>query len=120
MKFDYCKEASLPGTIPSSFPYTYHFQFSLSYDEIQKILHKYGILMEDTIGNSYIGTLVRQKQVSVVLKILQEANNNTETIDLGIDYKQKYDELVKLLEPYKIDEDMSPATTLKMILKYHK
>jgi hypothetical protein len=32
---------------------------------------------------------------------------------------QKYEELVELLEPYKID-DMPPETTLKMILKYNK
>jgi hypothetical protein len=40
-------------------------------------------------------------------------------VDLGIDYKKKYEELVELLEPHKID-DMPPETTLKMILQYGK
>lgn len=31
-----------------------------------------------------------------------------------------YEELVELLNPYKIDDDMPPATTLKMVLKYSK
>lgn len=31
-----------------------------------------------------------------------------------------YEELVELLNPYKIDDDMPPATTLKMVLKYAK
>ena len=43
-----------------------------------------------------------------------------EGVDLGINYKQKYEELVELLNPYKIDDDMPPVTTLKMVLKYSK
>lgn len=31
-----------------------------------------------------------------------------------------YEELVELLNPYKIDDDMPPVTTLKMVLKYSK
>ena len=53
------------------------------------------------------------------LRILQEAVKD-ENVDLGINYKQKYEELVELLKPHKLEDDMSPATTLKMILKYHK
>ena len=44
---------------------------------------------------------------------------SSDKVDLGIDYKKKYEELVELLEPHKID-DMPPETTLKMILKYNK
>lgn len=51
--------------------------------------------------------------------ILQEVVKN-ENVDLGTNYKEKYEELVELLKPHKLEDDMSPTTTLKMILKYHK
>jgi hypothetical protein len=46
-------------------------------------------------------------------------NITDNNIDLEIDYKQKYEQLVELLEPHKID-NMPPETTLKMLLKYNK
>ena len=60
-----------------------------------------------------------QYQIPAALRIIEEATNCDE-VDLGIDYKKKYDELVKLLKPHQIDDDMSPSTTLKMILRYAK
>ena len=116
MKFEYCKELSFPGCGPSpSFPYTYHFQFSLSYDEIQKVLHKYARNLEymmDVFDNTPPDHPLK---IQESLRIIQEALDD-KNVDLGINYKQKYDELVELLKPYKIDEDMSPATTLKLII----
>lgn len=119
MKFDYCKEISLPGCgAPSSFPYTYHFQFSLSYDEIQKALHKYAIPPNWLFDALEWSSKPQPYQMEASLSIIQDAMSD-ENVDLGTNYKQKYEELVDLLEPHKIDDDISPATTLKMILKYH-
>ena len=53
------------------------------------------------------------------IEIIRDALSS-DKVDLGIDYKKKYEELVELLEPHKIDESMEPLTTLKMLLKYHK
>jgi hypothetical protein len=120
MKFDYCKETSLPGCgAPSSTPYTYHFQFSLSCDEVRKVTHKYAFTpnwMSDVFEYSPTS---EPYQMLASLRILQDVVDG-ERVDLGINYKEKYDELVELLKPYKIEDDMSPSTTLKMILKYAK
>ena len=53
------------------------------------------------------------------LRILQDVVDG-ERVDLGINYKEKYDELVELLKPHKLEDNMSHSTTLKMILKYAK
>ena len=114
MKFDYAKTFSANN----SFCPEYHFKFVINEDEILDVCGRHG------------------KDLSWVDHTLQIANDNTKKYfasfliqqsigpiknDLDIvDYKVKYQELVKLLEPHKIDDDMSPATTLKMILKYHK
>lgn len=116
MKFDYCREFSDKYGYYS----VWNFHFTLEEDEVRKVTHKYGIPLEDCYGNSYISSLPSYEQMLASLRILQEAAIDTVTIDLGIDYKQKYEELVELLKPHKIDDDMSPATTLKMILKYNK
>jgi hypothetical protein len=120
MKFEYCKELSFPGCgVSPSFPYTYHFQFSLSYDEIQKVLHKYERnqqYMNDVF--EYSSTL-GPFQMLESLRIIQDALDD-KNVDLGTNYKEKYDEIVELLKPHKLEDDMSPATTLKIILKYHK
>ena len=116
MKFDYNRDFSDKyGYYP-----VWNFHFTLEEDEVRKVIHKYGIPLEDSVGNSYISSLQTYEQMVASLKILQEAAIDTVTIDLGTNYKEKYEELVELLNPHKIDDDMSPATTLKMILKYHK
>lgn len=114
MKFDWCRELNNNKFYPE-----YHFKFSLSEDEIRKVTHKYG-KNEEWIRDSFVySKLDGPHQMYASLRILQDAITDT-PIDLGTNYKQKYEELVELLKPYKIDGDMSPATTLKMILKYHK
>jgi hypothetical protein len=120
MKFDYCKEVSLPGGSPSSsFPYTYHFQFSASCNQIEKVFHKYGIAYRLSIDDALKS---RSKDdpyaIQWSLALLQDVFSDDGKVDLGIDYKKKYEELVELLKPYKLEDDMSPSTTLKMILKY--
>ncbi len=119
MKFDYCRETSLPGCgAPSSYPYTYHFQFSLSYDEIRKFLHKRGLTYDFVYGIFPPNSGEEYKKLASI-EIIRDALSGDE-VDLGIDYKKKYEELVELLEPHKIDESMEPSTTLKMLLKYNK
>ena len=118
MKFDYCKEVSLPGSgFSSSFPYTYHFQFSLSYNEIQKVFHKYGVQRNIDEIIEY-GSKNNPNTIQLSLNLIQDTFTDDGKVDLGIDYKKKYEELVELLKPYKLEDDMSPSTTLKMILKY--
>lgn len=116
MKFDYYKKLSIETLYPE-----YHFQFSLTEDEIRKVTHKYGFNQNWMQDVFYCGTNcgTNSEQMLFSLRILQDAATDTETIDLGINYKEKYKELEKLLEPYKIDENMPPSTTLKMLLKYH-
>ena len=53
------------------------------------------------------------------MRILQDALCD-DNVDLGTNYKEKYEELAKLLKPHKLEDDMEPAVTLKMILKYGK
>jgi hypothetical protein len=89
-------------------------------DEVRKFLHKYGY---DDINNFM--SVFSNATVDDFYKILSSVeiirdSLSSDKVDLGIDYKKKYEELVELLEPHKIDDNMSPATTLKMILKYHK
>jgi hypothetical protein len=120
MKFDYCRETSLPGCgAPSSYPYTYHFQFSLSYDEIRRVYHKYGYEDIDKFITLFTVNVDDYYKILASIEIIRDTLSG-DKIDLGIDYKKKYDELVELLEPHKIDESMEPSTTLKMILKYNK
>lgn len=115
MKFNYYKEFSKnSGFFPA-----YHFQFTLTEDEVRKVKHRYAItpdwmmqVFESSSGDS-------QFQIPAALRIIDEATN-CEKVDLGINYKEKYDELVKLLKPHQIDDEMSPSTTLKMILRYAK
>lgn len=122
MKFDYCKEVSLPGCSPSSsFPYTYHFQFSVSCNEIEKVFHKYGIAYRHRIDDALKSRSKNDPYaIQWTLALLQDAiadDIDGVKVDLDFNYKEKYEELVELLKPYAID-DMSPPTTLKMILKY--
>ena len=102
---------------------TYNFQFSITDDEARKVFHKYGVnsikQMEDefSVLNELLVALNHPRAMGNVLAILRNAYCD-EDVDLGFNYKQKYEELVALLEPHKIDNTMEPATTLKMILKY--
>ena len=107
MKFDYCSE---------KFGYT--FNFSLTEDEIRKFLHKRG-LTYDFVYDIFPPNSGEGYKKFASIEIIRDALSN-EDVDLGIDYKKKYEELVELLEPHKIDESMEPSTTLKMLLKYNK
>ena len=71
--------------------------------------------MEQVFGNP---STDKYYKLLASIEIIRDALS-WDKIDLGIDYKKKYDELVELLEPHKID-DMPPETTLKMLLKYNK
>ncbi len=106
MKFDYCSE---------KFGYTFY--FSLTEDEIRKFLHKRGLTYDFVYGIFPPNSGEEYKKFASI-EIIRDALLSDE-VDLGIDYKKKYEELVELLEPHKID-DMPPETTLKMILKYNK
>ena len=106
MKFDYIKVISEKTFTPE-----YHFQYSLTEDELRKVFHKYStsfsIFTDEKIIKGLSVNIIRDAMIDDV-------------VDLGINYKQKYEELVELLNPYRIDDDMPPVTTLKMILKYSK
>jgi hypothetical protein len=114
MKFDYCAEFLSKNFFPA-----YHFKYTLTEDEVRKFLHKYGY---DDINNFM--SVFSNATVDDFYKILSSVeiirdSLSSDKVDLGIDYKKKYEELVELLEPHKID-DMPPETTLKMILQYGK
>jgi hypothetical protein len=114
MKFDWVREINNNKLYPE-----YHFKFSLSEDDIRKATHKYG-KDEEWIRDAFVYSKPDDPhQMYTSLRILQDAINDNQ-VDLGTNYKQKYEELAELLKPHKIDDDMSPSTTLKMILKYHK
>lgn len=117
MKFNWCRELKHNKLYPE-----YHFKFSLDEDEFQKVIHKYG-LGNEWIWDAFDGysalDVDTPQQMYASLRILQDATIDNR-VDLGINYKQKYEELVELLNPHKIDDDMSPVTTLRMILRYHK
>jgi hypothetical protein len=109
MKFDYYSE---------KFGYT--FNFSLTEDEIRKCLHKRG-LTSYFVYRAYgifPPTAPDDYKIFASTEIIRDALSS-DKVDLGVDYKKKYEELVELLEPHRID-DMPPATTLKMLLKYNK
>lgn len=114
MKFNYYKEMDHKWFFP-----TYNFQFSITEDEARSVFHKYGIGSLGQMEHAF-GFVIEPNHPSLIgqaLALLRDALCE-ENVDLGINYKQKYEELVALLEPHKIDDTMEPATTLKMILKY--
>jgi hypothetical protein len=112
MKFDWYRELNNNKFYPE-----YHFKFSLDEDEVRKVTHKYG-KDEEWMRDAFEYSKPDDPyQMYAALRILQDATNDNR-VDLGTNYKQKYEELVELLKPHKIDNDMSPTTTLKMILKY--
>lgn len=115
MKFDYAAGISTDIYIPE-----YHFKFTLTQDEVYSVVHKYDFdkstYMEQVFGNS---STDKYYKLFASIELIKDALSG-DKVDLGIDYKKKYEELVELLEPHKIDDDMSPVTTLKMLLKYNK
>ncbi len=113
MEFDYHKEISTTYYIP-----TYDF-FRITVDEIRSVVHKFGISNIENYEEIFkYGDNNLPGKRALVLKLLQECNMDY-NVDLGINYKEKYEELTELLEPHKIDE-MPPSTTLKMILKQYE
>ena len=115
MKFDYCKVMENNGFYP-----VHRFHYTLDEDDVRKVLHKYVYptnWMSDVFGDFKL--TYPSYKIGASLRFLQDALCD-ENVDLGTNYKEKYEELVELLKPHKLEDDMSPATTLKMILKYHK
>jgi hypothetical protein len=112
MNFDYTAEISHTKHYPE-----YKFLFTLTEDEVHRVIHKYDFdkktYMEQVFGNS---STDKYYKLLASIEIIRDALSS-DKVDLGIDYKKKYEELVDLLEPHIID-DMSPKTTLKMLLKY--
>lgn len=98
-----------------------HFNFLVSEDEVTKVLHQYGIVSSST----WVRTIFKETtdwqnpyQMQAAIALLQDIAQ-CKNVNLGINYKQKYEELESLLMPYAIG-DMTPLTTLKMILKSNK
>ena len=114
MNFDYTAKISHTKLYPE-----YHFHFTLTEDEVHRVIHKYNFdkktYMEQVFENP---STDKYYKLLASIEIIRDSLYG-ENVDLGIDYKKKYDELVELHEPHKID-DMPPETTLKMILKYNK
>jgi hypothetical protein len=95
----------------------HNFSFSLTENEIRKVYHKNGTSY-DTV-EVFLDPLPSESyKIWQSIRLLQDTFTDDGKVDLGIDYKKKYEELVELLKPYKLEDDMSPSTTLKMILKY--
>jgi hypothetical protein len=112
MKFEYT--GSYSPLTPN-----FNFNFNLSKDEIHKVSHKYGY-HSDWFEKAFNDLNFNSPHTPYVAAFLISETILEDKVDMGINYKQKYEELVEILKPYKIDNDMSPATTLKMILKYQK
>jgi hypothetical protein len=114
MNFNYTAEISHTKLYPE-----YHFTFTLTQDEVYSVIHKYNF-DKRTYMSEVFENPSRDKYYKLLasIEIIRDALS-WDKVDLGIDYKKKYEELVELLEPHKID-DMSPETTLKVLLKYGK
>ena len=99
-----------------SFEHIHNFIFSLTENEIRKVYHKYGASYNDRV---FLDPLTSETyKIGHFIRLIHDAFSDDGKVDFGIDYKKKYEELVELLKPYKLEDDMSPSTTLKMILKY--
>jgi hypothetical protein len=96
----------------------HNFSFSLTENEIRKVYHKNGtsydtveIFLDPLPSESY--------KIWKFIRLIQDSlDNDMDKVNLDFNYKKKYEELVELLKPHKLEDDMSPSTTLKMILKY--
>ena len=118
MKFDYCKDWSEAMGYQS----VYHFRYILYEDDVRKVIHKYALppeWMRNLFENFEHSPTDHPHKIGASLSILQDALFD-KNVDLGINYKEKYEELAELLKPHKLEDNMEPATTLKMILKYGK
>ena len=116
MKFDYTA-----GTLANAYFPEYRFQFILTEDEVRKSLHTRGYNNDNMhyfMNDFGISNMPENYKIFASTEIIRDALSS-DKVDLGVDYKKKYEELVELLEPHKIG-DMPPATTLKMLLKYNK
>jgi hypothetical protein len=113
MNFDYTAEISHTKIYPE-----YHFTFTLTQDEVYKVIHKYDFDKSTYMREVFEYSTDKYYKLLASIEIIRQSLSS-EDVDLGIDYKKKYEELVELLEPHKID-DMPPETTLKMILQYGK
>lgn len=113
MKFNFCRDFSRE----TGYQETYHFHYTLTREEIIKTLWKYGDNPE--MFDFCFSTAPLNYQMSASLGLIRDSFFDDE-VDLGIDYKKKYEELAELLKPHRIEDNMEPSTTLKMILKYHK
>lgn len=113
MKFNFCRNISRE----TGYQETYNFHYTLTKEEIIKTLWKYGDSPERF--DLHFSTAPLNYQMSASLTLIRESFFDDE-VDLGIDYKKKYEELAELLKPHRIEDSMEPSTTLKMILKYHK
>jgi hypothetical protein len=117
MKFEYGKYLSANIYLP-----VYDFRYTLDEDDVRKVLHKYAYppeWMSAVFDAFQYSPSNHPDKIEASLRILKDALCD-KNVDLGTNYKEKYEELVELLQPHKLEDDMSPATTLKMILKYHK
>ena len=113
MKFDfYCERSA-----ETAYQEIYHFHYTLTRDEIEKTLWNHGDNLERF--NFHFPLAPLNYKMSASLGLIRESFLDDE-VDLGINYKKKYEELSELLKPYRIEENMEPSTTLKMILKYSK
>jgi hypothetical protein len=113
MKFYYAKTYSANN----SFWPEYHFKFVIDEDEISYVCNRHG---KDLFWVDHTLQIANDNTKKCFASFLIQQSIGPIKNDLNIvDYKVKYQELVDLLEPHKIDDDMSAATTLKMILKYH-
>ena len=123
MKFNYYTEV-----LKNTYSQEYNFHFSLTEGEIRRTLHTRGLTL-DFIYGLFPPDSPDDYRMRASIEIIRDSLYG-ENVDLGIDYKKKYEELVELLEPYKEElvellepckiDDMPPKTTLKMILKYNK
>ena len=111
MKFDYCRGVEELTYLPE-----YYFKFALTEDEVEKVLHKHGTAYRFEY-DLFPPSIDENHKIWTSIQLITECFSGDKP-DLGVDYKKKYEELCELLEPHRIDEDMSPATTLKMLLKY--
>jgi hypothetical protein len=115
MKFDYTKTFSNSNIF---FP-EYHFKFVINEYEIRDICNRHGKSSSWVDDTLYFGGCDKIKKYVASFLIMQSMGPIENNLNV-VDYKVKYQELVDLLEPHKIDDSMSPATTLKMLLKYNK
>jgi len=94
----------------------HNFSFSLTENEIRKVYHKHGTSYNDRV---FLDSLTSEPyKIGHSIRLIQDTFTDDGKVDLDFNYKEKYEELVELLKPYKLEDDMSPSTTLKMILKY--